>query len=1782
VQTTRVARRPTRLALALVLACGGALVGTAAAAARTTPVPAAAERLELTPPRAVARVDQPIQYTAVAVDAKGGRSDVTAETAFRFTDATGNPAAACSEAEEKDKAGQVTCSEPGLYYVTGEVDVPRLTSKPVELEVVREPIPPSIESADPNRTPPARDVVVKGTTGTCSTGELRLAGVERSVAVAGEFATEVRIPPGTVPGDHWLLLSVPCPGRDREARLKLVVENQPPEPADDRATTLPGEQVEIPVIDNDKDPDDPDGYATEVREVKPGPSRGTVAVEGKRIVYTPGEGFDRRGDQFDYAYCDVIGANRQTACGTATVAVDRTPPKPEDDTAITERGVEILIPVADNDQFRDDKALHVSQPPKVPGAEAVVASDHPGSISYKPARAFTGVDTFQYDYCPVVVNATALPACDSATVTVTVREPRVDPGIDPVEPDPSPPNREVEVKGTTGTCDKAATLKLDSAPKAATPVPVTGGRDGRFQAKLNIPSGTFVGPYQVELHVVCAGEQEVVEGGLRVDNQRPDAVNDRVVADATPGALTPIPVLDNDTDPDDPDGYETRVTVETAAAHGTAKEQGDQTIGYTAGEAFVDAGEDRFTYRYCEVVGARGQTDCDTATVTVVKPPPDPAPDSAVTVADRPVAIKVMSNDRNAGKPDIPKLQVRPEPAPEGQPQRQRDGTIVYRPAAGFTGRDSFQYDYCGGPNVINAAQTCPSATVTVDVKPPPQIKTVVANPTPPNREVVVTGTTGSCQQGTLTLRIPSRPEDVRVQVTADRDGAFEAALKVPRGTFVGTYELELRVDCDGEAQVAPGKLEVGNRPPDAVDDRATTTEGTPVTIDVTANDTDPDGDDGYQTSLEAAEPADGTNDVLSGDRIRYTPDEGFAGEDRFTYTLCEIVDASGRRDCDTATVTVTVIGGQDPVPVDDPDETTLRDQPVSILITSNDLNPDPDTLQVRTAPQDGEAVVQEQPRDGHILYTPPEGFTGKVSFQYDYCRSVVDLTARSACRLATVTVDVKEPPTPPKIENVTLNPTPPNREVVVTGTTGSCSQAGTLILNLPPPGTDVRAPVTGGQDGAFEQRLLIPGGTFVGSYRLELQVDCRGTRQVAEKELEVANKAPEAVDDPATTSEGTPVTIDVTANDTDPDGDDGYRTALAIGRPSQGTAEPQPGDRIRYTPDPGFAGVDRFTYRLCDVVDANGREDCGTATVTVTTTADPVISSVEPGSTPPGKPVKVAGNTGSCNPAGTLTLQGTGVAVPVTAGQDGGFTASLTVPAGTFPGPYRLELRVDCGGRLQRAEAGLAVTNQAPVAADDSASTTRDQPVRIRVTDNDRDPDDPDGHRTLVLVTRQPGHGTAEEQPDLTVVYTPVPGFIGEDRFTYSLCDDVLNAAGRADCDNATVTVTVTDVPVISSVEPGSTSPGKPVRVVGNTGSCSRSGTLRLSGAVDLREDVTGDQNGGFATTITIPEGAFPQTYELELTVDCNGQLRRAGAELTVANRAPVAADDEARTTPDASTTIDVTSNDRDPDDPDTYPTLLLVTDPPDHGTAEARTDLSIVYTPEPGFVGTDRFVYSLCDDVVNAAGRADCDTATVTVRVDPIACAPPAGQDAGLRVDPGRGRGGARLRIHAAVDPRLATCQFRLLLGGTPLAPDVSVGDDGSISAERGVPGDAKPGPSPVRLATLSADTLDEIPFEVVDGSSPASWPLRLLLGAGALLAGFLARAALRRWRNPDGDSSERRIVDPPDDLRAQPHTRPVEPTVEPVNDNTRTSDVRLEPHSDPGVQTVENVETVEEATR
>ena len=106
------------------------------------------------------------------------------------------------------------------------------------------------------------------------------------------------------------------------------------------------------------------------------------------------------------------------------------------------------------------------------------------------------------------------------------------------------------------------------------------------------------------------------------------------------------------------------------------------------------------------------------------------------------------------------------------------------------------------------------------------------------------------------------------------------------------------------------------NETPQAADDHAETPEDQAVTIDVLANDTDPEGGRLRIGSVTAA--AHGAVHLTPGGHVIYTPEADFYGSDSFTY-----VDSDGRSLTDTATVEVLVL------PVNDAPTTvgTIPDQ---------------------------------------------------------------------------------------------------------------------------------------------------------------------------------------------------------------------------------------------------------------------------------------------------------------------------------------------------------------------------------------------------------------------------------------------------------------------------------------------------------------------------------------------------------------------------------------------------------------------------------------------------------------------------------------------------------------------------------------------------------------------------------------------------------------------------------------------------------------------------------------
>ena len=94
-------------------------------------------------------------------------------------------------------------------------------------------------------------------------------------------------------------------------------------------------------------------------------------------------------------------------------------------------------------------------------------------------------------------------------------------------------------------------------------------------------------------------------------------------------------------------------------------------------------------------------------------------------------------------------------------------------------------------------------------------------------------------------------------------------------------------------------------------------------------------------------------------------------------------------------------------------------------------------------------------------------------------------------------------------------------------------------------------------------------------------------------------NDAPVAVNDPLSTNEDTPDFLNVLLNDTDPDNDALFISAVGI--PSNGAVTNNRNDLL-YTPNLNFNGLDVFTYTVSD----GSLTDTALVTVTVNPVNDP------------------------------------------------------------------------------------------------------------------------------------------------------------------------------------------------------------------------------------------------------------------------------------------------------------------------------------------------------------------------------------------------------------------------------------------------------------------------------------------------------------------------------------------------------------------------------------------------
>ena len=479
-----------------------------------------------------------------------------------------------------------------------------------------------------------------------------------------------------------------------------------------------------------------------------------------------------------------------------------------------------------------------------------------------------------------------------------------------------------------------------------------------------------------------------------------------------------------------------------------------------------------------------------------------------------------------------------------------------------------------------------------------------IAVSTAKNTAVQATVLVSSIDGRTLTYSVTSGPSNGTAQITEITSGA--RVSYTPNQGFAGTDQVTFRVSdgvstVDGEVNIT-----VTNIAPSVVGVSARRPAFGPFTVDVSG--TDADGDaltfevvtapaNGSLSGFTATAPPAGLNaaqgtSATSTARITYTPNEGYIGNETFTYRATDGNDASP-----PATVSLTanrvpagtIVGGS-PVVV-------RRNAATRISIGITDADADPVTKTIAAAPSHGTLGPLEPTLSGvKILYTPTPGFAGDDSFSlllddgYDAVPFVVDLTV--------------------------VNEAPVAFNASTTGFVGS--DVGVNLTATDPDGDPLTFEIVTGpavgtlgaitSTGPASARVVYsPGAATAGpqsfTYRVTDGIDVSAAATVT---VQLITEAPLAVATNVSTPEDTPVAITLTGIDQQGD----PLTFAIVTAPLHGTlgAITSLGPftaSVTYTPDPHYSGADFFQFTVSDGTNLSGPGDVG---VTMVPADDPPI----------------------------------------------------------------------------------------------------------------------------------------------------------------------------------------------------------------------------------------------------------------------------------------------------------------------------------------------------------------------------------------------------------------------------------------------------------------------------------------------------------------------------------------------------------------------------------------------
>lgn len=565
--------------------------------------------------------------------------------------------------------------------------------------------------------------------------------------------------------------------------------------------------------------------------------------------------------------------------------------------------------------------------------------------------------------------------------------------------------------------------------------------------------------------------------------------------------------------------------------------------------------------------------------------PPVAEDDEAATRAGRPVVVDVLANDSDPNSDVLlvdNSLQLISGEA----------GLMVTSAANGVQvtplgiGIVTFRYSISdGSPGGTD------SAVVTVEVKP----LTQEGNSDPIPALDRATGAAGTTVSANLLDNDTDPDGDAMVLLDLDTSSVEglelvsihpngDVTLDLPASVGAGTFEIPYQIEDEWQAR-AEGTLRLvvrlgeANSPPDARNDAGITVVDRRITIDLLANDVDPDNDllaIGQNARLLGEQRDIGFLETTEAGEFIFEPSE--PGTYLFDYS------ATDRQESDSALIRIEVtVAGTNRAPLAQRDDVALsQGERRLVRALDNDGDPDGDVLGISFTGDNESLEIERVPGVGFWVSMLPGA--GQVEL-FEYRLS--DGLSESGPATIVVTRSLQTfADSAPVVIDDSARVRPGRSSQLFVLRNDYDPEGGSLVI------TQVESTVAEVvvEKGSGAQSVVVEVGPdmvlpFALSYTVadEAGNQQAGTVQVSIVPENEPNTAPTARPDSAVTTERESVLIPVLANDSDADSDSMSLT-FNPEQPAHGVAElTEDKQAIIYTAHPDFVGTDTFTYLVQD-----------------------------------------------------------------------------------------------------------------------------------------------------------------------------------------------------------------------------------------------------------------------------------------------------------------------------------------------------------------------------------------------------------------------------------------------------------------------------------------------------------------------------------------------------------------------------------------------------------------------